>query len=235
MLLNERAELICQATGKPSPQIVWHSLSGGKLPSIERKDLEAFAKAHAAGRPTGEIAVTEMTLDDTALRSRLVGYEGFESIGFHKNVAFLTVETEINDKPTGYLIRADVRGNELVLQEDTLRPLFTQTTLGNLAYEAILVDDDRVQVLYELKGGPNHRPQVLSFDHSLQWKGTRRLKPIEYRITDATSRLADGTFYVMNYHWPGSDWKSESCALAERFGVGATHAKTEVAALPFFL
>ncbi len=198
-----------------------------RIPVIERSELQRFAQE--GEKYVGPIPTEEMTLDTTGLRKQLVGYEGLESIAFYGRQAYLTIETEYNDRTAGYVVRALVDGSEIRIEPETLRPLFTQTKIGNLAYEAISVNDTGVHVLYELNGGPNQRPRVLSFDHDLNWNGTHVLAhPIEYRITDATSELDDGSFYVMNYHWPGDGWESNACLLTKAFGRGKTHAKSEV-------
>lgn len=198
-----------------------------RIPVIQKAELARFAAAGDAY--VGPIPTEEMTLDSSAFRKRLVGYEGLESIAFYGDHAFLTIETEYDTRTAGYVVRARVEGSEIKIEYDTLRPLFTQTKIGNLAYEAIAVNDQGVYVLYELNGGPNQRPRVLVFDHDLKWRGTRIVAhPIEYRITDASSELDDGSFYVMNYHWPGDGWESSACLLTQEYGRGKTHSESEV-------
>ena len=197
--------------------------TGYRIPVIDRAELIRFTE----GQMSAPVAVETLRLDTSLLEKRLVGYEGLEGIAFYGRHAFLTIETEIGDRPLGYVVRAKVEGEVIRIEAETLKPLFTQTQVGNFAYEAIVVDDTGVHVLYELNGGPNAHPRVLSFDRELQWLGTPPIEHlIEYRITDASSTLDDGSFFVMNYHWSGDDYVSNPCLLTKAFGRGETHARS---------
>ena len=63
---------------------------------------------------------------------------------------------------------------------------------------------DRVGVLFEANGAQvNPGAHVALFDFDLTYQGTVPLEHVEFRITDACGLQDDGTFWVINYFFPG--------------------------------
>jgi hypothetical protein len=156
------------------------------------------------------------------------GFDGFEAIAFHGKSAFVAVESNGEAGVVGYLLRGDVDDDltEIKLDAGTKVPLPAQDHVGNLAYEALAVTDSSIYILYEVNGATNQKARVYIFDHELQPQGTTTVTHLEYRITDATA-VEDNRFWVTNVFWPGDTWTPGHCPLADRFGLGATHSKSQ--------
>ncbi|MEM9189637.1 MAG: hypothetical protein AAGF12_10710 [Myxococcota bacterium] len=161
---------------------------------------------------------------DSGPLADLPGYEGFEAIAFVGRQVFATVEAENEDRTLGYLAKGVVSedGSSITFSEDFVE-LRAQSDIDNLAYEALLVQDDRVTVFYEANGECNQHPMALSFDQELQPVQDDELERLEFRLTDATSIDRQGRFWVSNYFWGGDTWNTGSCPLQARFGVGESH------------
>lgn len=165
----------------------------------------------------------------------LPGYQGFEAIAFDGSTFYAALELSIDDAMSGLLIKGEIRLEgtpenpsyvaEVDLHEQvTLRP---QTEIGNLAYEALTLQDDEVLLFYEANGAANETPRVLRFTKDLEPLPELPIAALEYRLTDATSVDSDGRFWVANYFYPGTTWCVGSCALRSQFGDGRTHAEHE--------
>jgi len=197
--------------------------SGGALFTIPRSRIEAFLDGGA-----GPIRADTIPLSAPGLADAFPGFDGFEAIAFAGARVFVTVETRRDtDSTVGWLLAGEVIGDAESVELDPAARvrLPAQNDLPNTGYEALVVHDDRLLVLYETNGEVNPRPRVLVFDHALTPRGELPLDRIEYRLTDATEVDDEGHFWVSNYHWPGAPWQPGACALTERYGEGASHAR----------
>ncbi|MCB9596543.1 MAG: hypothetical protein H6719_27715 [Sandaracinaceae bacterium] len=177
--------------------------------------------------------------DDTPLTIRQVPFvapvvderenDGYEAIAIDGDDVFLTLEVSGDEnRPTvGRLLRGSVEGDleRIIVDEAPPVPLEAQNHIANIAYEALLLQPDRVIALYETNGVVNPNPRALVFDRELTPRGALPMGPVEYRITDATTLDAAGRFWVTNYHWPGAPWHTGTCEITERFGQGESHAR----------
>ncbi len=153
------------------------------------------------------------------------GFEGFEAIAFEGSEVFVTVERDLPGDTRGYILRGRVRPglSGIDLDVEGRAVLEPQSDIGNLAYEALAIHHGRVYVFYEANGAANPHPEVLVFDTELNRLDSVPLGHVEYRITDATSVDRNGRFWAANYYYEGDCWKTESCPMRERYGVGRTH------------
>lgn len=196
-------------------------LEGGALFAIPRTRIEAFLDGGG-----GPIEADSIPFSAPGLAELFPGFDGFEAIAFAGERVFVTIETRRDSEATvGWLLAGEVvgEGEAVVIDPAQHVRLPAQNDLPNTGYEAMVIHDDRVLVLYETNGEVNPNPRALSFDHSLVPRGELALDRIEYRVTDATEAEADGTFWVSNYHWPGAPWQPGACALTERYGQGKSH------------
>lgn len=138
----------------------------------------------------------------------LPGWDGIEAMVSQNDTVFLAVEARVDGRMAGYLLRG--RGTacgapwQLSVEADAAVPIAVPTDIENMSQESLVVFGDRVAVFFEANGERvNLDPRVALFDFDLQHRGTVPLEPVEYRITDATAAAADGTFWVINYYFPG--------------------------------
>ncbi|WP_224241586.1 hypothetical protein [Hyalangium gracile] len=167
--------------------------------------------------------------DSAGIEKRIPGFEGYESIQFADEQAYLTVETR---KSTGkaFLVTGHIAPDlsVLKLEPSPQASLSLPSDVSNAGFEALVVSEDRVLALYEANGvNVNRAPAAESFDRSLSPSGKLALPSIEHRTTDATSMDAAGRFWVMNYSFPGTSaaYKPASDPLLARYGTGPTHAR----------
>jgi hypothetical protein len=197
----------------------------GTVFALHRDDLIASLE----GRLSGPLRPVEIPFEDSGLEQNTAGFEGFESIGFRGEQAFVTIEAEQEDSIRAYLVSGHIAPDlsELSLDSSPLATIEPQADLENLSEEALLVAGDRVITFYEANGAQvNPQPVVHLFDPALQPQGTLALPRLEYRLTDATALDGAGRFWVMNYFYPGDTaLQTDSDPLAARYGEGETHAQ----------
>ncbi len=173
------------------------------------------------------IEVRTVPIDAPGLEDSLDGFDGFESIAFAGDDAYLTVEVP-GTTVVGFVLRGRAHGEpleRLSIASEPRAPLTAQTDLPNTAYEALVVTGSRVIALYEANGEINPSPRALAFDRSLAPLGELPMSRVEYRVTDASSADGEDRFWVANYHWPGSPWQPGACEITAEYGQGETHAR----------
>ncbi len=163
--------------------------------------------AYLAGQSLEPLVPQPIPLDDSALQAELIGSEGYESIAFDGNRAYLTIETKRLSGMLGYVVGGEMAADLSLLRLDPtpLTPIEPQATLNNLTDEAIFLVGNQVATIYEANGlGVNPNPVVHLFDAlTLTPIGVTPFPQIEYRITDATVLDENSRFWVINYFFPG--------------------------------
>ena len=157
----------------------------------------------------------------------LPGFEGFEGLTFNDDQVFMTIETHNGNPMMGYLVAGsyDAALQQISLDPQTLVELPPQTNFLNASDEALTIYDDRIFTFFEDNGlSQNPKAEAHTFDFNLQHRGTVSFPNIEYRVTDATETQEDGTFWVMNYFYPGDDHlAADDDPLISQYGIGETH------------
>lgn len=196
---------------------------GDAVFAIARADIEA----RLDGRAEGPLPVRPVPFEAPSFV--VERFDGFEAIAIDGDDVWVAIERERRgDEPVGLLARGRVIGGlERIEIADVAVPLPPQNDLPNVAYEAIVVREDRVIALYETNGSVNPRPRALAFARDLADPApvTLRMEPIEYRVTDATGVDERGRFWVTNYRWPDAPWDAGTCSITERYGSGPSHAR----------
>jgi len=199
----------------------------GRVFSIPKSALSAYL---ASDSPEA-IEPYRMAFDTADLSKELTGFEGFEAIVFVQDVVYVTVETRQSGGMMGYLVRGTVAEDcsAVTLDPSTVHELPPQADLSNMTDETILVYQDQFYTVYEANGvNVNPEPVAHVFDLTLDPVGTVAFPSIEYRVTDATTLAEDGTFWVINYFYPG-DTKllPGDDQIAMDYGIGLTHQTAE--------
>jgi hypothetical protein len=167
---------------------------------------------------------------DPGIEQLVPGFEGYEALAFDGNTVYLTIEARPASM-LGYLVRGTLSPDLSAIRLDTSRltPIQPQTNISNMGYESLLVFGGRLVTLYEANGAAiNPNPIAPMFDKDLLPADQLPFPNIEYRITDATPPDLFGTFWAINYFYPGdTSLKPASDPLVEQYGKGPTHTRFE--------
>ncbi len=174
------------------------------------------------------IAVPFSTPDFQAL---IPGFQGFEAIGFAGDRVFFTIEADTGTDTEGYLVRGQVAGDlqSFQIEADNLTRIPSQSGLGNMAEESLLVTETALLTFHEVNGEAlNPFPVAHRFSFDLEFLGTVPFPHLEYRVTDATALDESGQFWMMNYFFADDHLlKPETDPLRQSYGTGETHAGQE--------
>lgn len=194
---------------------------GGFLFSIKKDRILDFIK----GRNTSPIAAKKIKFIAKGLKKYNTIGSGYESIGFYGNRVYVTIESNSLTETIGNVVfgKYDESKNEITLDASSLKVIKSQSEIYNLSEEAILITKSNVVTFHEANGlNVNPNPVAHLFDKNLDLFGKITFPHIEYRITDATEISTDGTFWVMNYFWPGdkSALNPAPDSLIIKYGIG---------------
>ena len=193
--------------------------ASGSLFRVPRRAIERFLDRSAAG----PLEVERVPFEAGPVADLIDGFDGFEAIAFHGDTVFLAVEAQMDEATYGVLVKGRIADGRITVDEHRTVDLPSQVDLDNIAYEALVVSDERVFAFFEANGVCNQAPEVHEFDLDLVPAEDVGFDPLEYRLTDATSLDARGRFWAANYQWAGTPWATGNCPLTRRFGAGASH------------
>ena len=185
-------------------------------------------KIYIGGAQGAPLELRSIKLIAPDLTDQIRDYQGFESIGFSGDQAFLTIEAWTGTDMHGYLISGTMSADLSTLTLDTtkLTEIPTQAKSDNHSDESMLVMKDKVITFYEVNGTAIvSNPVAHVFDFDLNPQGTIPMDNLEYRLTD-TALSAEDKFWGINYLFPGdTDLLPQNEPILEKFGTGETHAK----------
>jgi len=136
----------------------------------------------------------------------LPGYEGFEALVFKDSLVFLSIEYETKKAIGGYFVSGNISSlsSGIMLNSENILHLSAPETIGNMAFESLILDENQLIPIYEANGAKVYRdPWVLSISTDLIVEDKIPFPNIEYRVTDATQPDENGKFWVINYLWSG--------------------------------
>jgi len=199
----------------------------GFIYAILKEDINAYL----FGDGSGPLESIPIPFNAPGLQDSIEGLEGYESITFIDDQAYLTIEVETDAGLFAYLVSGamDPELGGLTIDTSNMARIDAQAGVGNMSDETIFVAGDSLVTLYEANGaGVTADPVGHMFDTNLAETGTVPLQNIEYRVTDATELDSNGRFWVINYFFPGeSELASDSEPLVNSWGEGATHLGNE--------
>ena len=213
----------------------------GKFFALEKVEILAYLFEGENGDPLNPIEVPIYGADiEDAVGGFEVAFDGFESAAvvpagnaFADDQIFLTIEadtvSEEDPSMRGYLVWGSILPNlsGIELRLDDYVALPTQTEFSNMSYETLFATpDNHIVTMYEVNGATaNPQPVAVSVDLASGEASTIPVDNIEFRVTDATTPAADGTFWVTNYFFPGETFLAvDSDPLFEQYGMGASQA-----------
>jgi hypothetical protein len=201
--------------------------SVGEIPQIFVLPGSAIVETLEGNRTTLEPIPRPIVLPD--FQALIPGFQGFEAIGFAGDQVFLTIEADTGEKTAGYLVRGRVIGNlqELQISAEEIATIPSQSGIGNMAEESLIVTDQEVLTLHEINGEAlNPEPVAHRFSFDLQPLEPLPFPNLEYRVIDATAMDESGHFWVVNYFYEGDQFlKPQQDPLIVEYGLGATHAQ----------
>jgi hypothetical protein len=197
----------------------------GVLYAINKADILSYIDQPAEN----PLPFREILFDDGGLRKSVRGFEGFEAIAFADQQVFMTIETHNGNPMMGYLVSGsfDEMTQQISLDPQSLVGLPPQARFLNASDETLTIHEGRIYTFFEDNGASqNSQAHAHVFDLNLKPEGILPFPNIEYRVTDATETQEDGTFWLMNYFYPGDDHlAAEYDPLIARYGVGETHSQ----------
>ena len=240
---NEQPVTVLELTGPiavPDAELSglgWHGETLILLPQYPERfgegDGAVFALSKAAIQTAVQTATSlepkPVTLNAPGLKESIPNFQGYESIVFHGDQVFLTIEAGEGTDMHGYLVSGEISADEseITLDVSNVVEIPMAFPSDNHSDEAILIMGDSVLTFFEINGADlNPAPVAHIFDLDLNPQGTISFPNLEYRLTDAA---ADGNnFWVINYFFPGdTDMAPSVDPLAETYGEGPTHAQQD--------
>ena len=240
---NEQPVTVLELTGPiavPDAELSglgWHGETLILLPQYPERfgegDGAVFALSKAAIQTAVQTATTlepkPVLLNAPGLKESIPNFQGYESIVFHGDQVFLTIEAGEGTDMHGYLVSGEISADEseITLDVSNVVEIPMAFPSDNHSDEAILIMGDSVLTFFEINGADlNPAPVAHIFDLDLNPQGTISFPNLEYRLTDAA---ADGNnFWVINYFFPGdTDMAPSVDPLAETYGEGPTHAQQD--------
>ena len=209
------------------------------LPQYPHKWEHSLFGLHRADLARAIAGESDLTLEpfpiplhgSTAMR-HLAGFEGLEAIAFVDDTVYLLSEATMQNHMQGYLLAGTVLPDFSALAMDMTQVavLAAQTEFMNQSYEALIQVPDGIVSVYEANGaGINRDPHVLVHGPDLAPRPVVAMPHVEYRLTDATAVNAAGEFWMVNFHWPGSQHlMPRQDPIAERWGEGPSQAQSDI-------
>ena len=215
----------------------WHGETLILLPQYSERFGEGDGAVFALSKADIQTAVQTATslepkpvlLNAPGLKESISNFQGYESIVFHGDQVFLTIEAGEGTDMHGYLVSGEISADEseITLDVSNVVEIPMAFPSDNHSDEAILIMGDSVLTFFEINGADlNPAPAAHVFDLDLDPQGAISIPHLEYRLTDAA---ADGNnFWVINYFFPGdTDMAPSVDPLAETYGEGPTHAQQD--------
>lgn len=179
--------------------------------------------------PDLELGVRDVPIINSDLRDQIRGFEGFESIVFVDQIAYLTIESRAGSPMMGYLIRGEVQGEleSITLDINSLTDLVPFSSESNATFEAMTYWNGKLYIIYEHNSMQGEKmPVAYRYNLNLELERQIPFAVMDYRVTDATISDSSGRFWVMNYFFPGDTHLAvDQDLLLERYGEGQTHAR----------
>jgi hypothetical protein len=198
---------------------VFDETGDGKLFYLPKKEIMAYVD----GTSQTPLEPRPIQLVAPGLAEGIPAYQGFESIGFAGNQAFLTIESGEGTDMMGHIISGEISSDLSTLTLDTSNvvDIQPQAVSANHTDESLLVMKDKVLTFYEVDGEKIvAEPVAHVFDFNLKPLGTIPMTNLEYRLTD-TSLASGNEFWGINYFFPGdSDLAPATDPIADKFGKG---------------
>lgn len=196
----------------------------GALFALPKQDILNYLD----GKTSTALTPQAIKLTAPGLKESIANFQGYESIGFHADQVFVTIEAGQGADMHGYLVSGSIAADlsEITLNTSKVIEIKLPIQSENHSDEAMIVTKDRVLTLYELNGaGLNPQPAAQVFDFNLNIQPSLSFPHLEYRVTDA-ALASDGHIWVINYFFPGdTDMLPKTDPLAQAYGEGPTHAK----------
>ena len=195
----------------------------GSVFGIAKADLDAYFSGENCA-PIEPVMIPFEAPEAFAIE----GFEGFESIAFDGDTAYLTIEVSGAEGMYANLISGTIAPDlsGLTLDTATMTKIESQSGVDNMSDETLFLADGKIVTMHEANGvAVNPEPVAHVFNMDLSEEGTIALVNVEYRITDATAVDENNNFWAINYFYPGEEvLLPEVDPIVEIYGEGPTHA-----------
>lgn len=134
----------------------------------------------------------------------VAGFQGYESIIFSDNTAYLTIEANNQGTMVSYLVSGTLTASILTIDASSLMSIPQPANVDNKGHESMVLYNDAPMPLYEWNrySDDNSNSFAVLVDSEIQQID---FPVIPYRMTDSTALDENGNFWVISYHFPSSD------------------------------
>lgn len=200
---------------------------GGNLLTVPRDRILAYLD----GGEMEPIVPEKVAFDDDGVMSVVPGFEGYEAVVFVGDRIFLTIEAKEGEGRRGYIVAGSVNSDrrEIHLEGPSLREIALDTLIFEMSFETLVQRSESLITFYEANGRTvTPSPKAPVFDLRLNVLEQLSIPSVEYRITDATAISGDGSFWAINYFYPGDEnLKPLRDPISEAYGEGRSHSRRE--------
>lgn len=200
----------------------------GKLFFLRKKEIIKYLN----GANTDALTPSEINFSAEGLEKFNSRGSGYEAVTFNADTVYMTIESYQSDSTRGYVVLGliDSSNNTISLNSKSLLEIPSLSKIENFSEETLVFRNSHIYALHEANGKNLIDHPIVFYSDS---KLTNLLKTdfvnVEYRITDATDVDADGSFWVINYFWPGekAELNIANDELIEKYGLGISHQRSE--------
>ncbi len=185
------------------------------------------------------LEATPVVFNETDVRARIAGFEGFEAIVCDGDHAWLTVErkepswlanvSSVFAYHGAVVLQAKILFNSeqpsITILNEPLIYTGSQSELFNASDEALTQVANQLLSIHEVNGSTHvENPRATIIDPASGALSKIAFPRLPFRVTDATSVDAHGRFWVINYHWQGDQRHARTNdPIATLYGQGLTH------------
>ena len=193
--------------------------------------LAAADLSAAIADPSRPLTPTPIPLFTGGVEEPIARFEGFEAVAVAGDAVYLLVEAGSPGLGmTSYLLRGqfDPARAAITLDPTSLTANPLPVAYPNHADESLLLVPGEILSFFETNGQYTYpNPQFHRFSPELKPLGAAPFPPLEYRLTDVSALQPDGTFWGLNFFFPGDlEQLIDPEPLALTYGQGPTHARS---------
>lgn len=198
---------------------------GHFLYAIKKADIYAYLDKQQ------DVKLKRIPFDTGVFESQLSGFEGFESIAFDGESAYLTIETTPENQVSAvtYIVKGTMAQDlsRFSLNNTAIAKHTSQSGVSNMAEESLLLASDSILTFHEANGHALvKQPKAHSTGYNGEVKASIAFPHVSYRITDVTALDNKQRFWGVNYFYEGDkELAVKQDPLFAVQGKGKTHNK----------
>jgi hypothetical protein len=185
----------------------------------------------AVADPSRPLSPMPIPLLTSGLEDQIARFEGFEAVAIAADTVYLLVEAGGSGPGmTSFLVSGEFSSarDAITLNSASLTTNPLPVAYPNHADESLLLVPGEILSFFETNGQYTYPDAHFHrFSRELEPLGAAPFPPLEYRLTDVSALQPDGTFWGLNFFFPGDlEQLIDPEPLALIYGQGPTHARS---------